>query len=84
MRKVVAARCASNVTKPVHETVESLTGETQNKLAQLVCHRRPTRPPPSIGPASWKRSAATASARRKSRYTSETSKSRPSSTTMSY
>ena len=29
-----------------------LTGETQNKLAQLVCHRRPTRPPPSIGPAS--------------------------------
>ena len=30
------------------------------------------------------RSAATASARRKSRYTSETSKSRPSSTTISY
>ena len=29
-----------------------LTGETQNKLAQLVSHRRPTRPPPSIGPAS--------------------------------
>ncbi len=29
-----------------------LTGETQNQLAQLVCHRRPTRPPPSIGPAS--------------------------------
>src|SRR2546425_7269251 len=29
-----------------------LTGETQNKLAQLVCHRRPTRAAPGIGPAS--------------------------------